>query len=191
MTRVSTINVFTRLRDQRGFMLAEQLVSIIFIGLLCIVVTAGLGAAMSAYRSITEQTHADMLLADAVERVSDEFAYALSVEGDQAIEEGEVLFVSATQHLEAALLSPEEEESSYDNAGIYMTFESDDTHPVYPIKIVPPRSNLIPVLDDVKYYRTAAGNMAAGTWSFRISIKSGDYSRTLAETTMTVKRIGS
>ena len=36
------------LRDQRGFMLAEQLVSIIFIGLLCIVVTAGLGAAMSA-----------------------------------------------------------------------------------------------------------------------------------------------
>ena len=108
------------LRDQRGFMLAEQLVSIIFIGLLCIVVTAGLGAAMSAYRSITEQTHADMLLADAVERVSDEFAYALSVEGDQAIEEGEVLFVSATQHLEAALLSPEEEESSYDLSLIHI-----------------------------------------------------------------------
>lgn len=180
-----------RLRDQRGFMLAEQLVSIIFIGMLCIIVAAGMGAAMSAYRSITEQTHANMLLADAVERVSDEFAYALSVEGEDDVEEGEVLFVSATQHLDAALLSPDREESSYGNAGIYMTFESDDTHPVHPIKIVPPRSNLIPVLEDVKYYRTAAGNMAAGTWSFRISIKSSDYSRTLAETTMTVKRIGS
>lgn len=39
--------LIARLRDTRGFMLAEQLVSIIFIGLLCIVVAAGLQAAMS------------------------------------------------------------------------------------------------------------------------------------------------
>ena len=41
------LRLHARLRDTRGFMLAEQLVSVIFIGLLGIIVAAGIGAAMS------------------------------------------------------------------------------------------------------------------------------------------------
>ena len=37
----------SRLRDTRGFMIAEQLTSIVFIGLLCVAVGVGLQVAMS------------------------------------------------------------------------------------------------------------------------------------------------
>ena len=45
----------SRLRDTRGFMIAEQLASIVFIGLLCVAVGVGLQVAMNSYTSITRQ----------------------------------------------------------------------------------------------------------------------------------------
>lgn len=38
----------SRLRDTRGFMIAEQLASIVFIGLLCVAVGVGLQVAMNS-----------------------------------------------------------------------------------------------------------------------------------------------
>lgn len=77
-------------RDTRGFMLAEQLVSIVFIGMLCIVVAAGLGAALAAYGSITTASNANMLLSQTVQEVNDELAFSLSADADSGA------FVSAT-----------------------------------------------------------------------------------------------
>ncbi|QOS68335.1 hypothetical protein GS424_000195 [Eggerthella guodeyinii] len=156
-------SLLARLRDTRGFMIAEQLISIIFIGLLCIAVTAGLQVAMNSYGRITTQTQADSMLSQAVEVVSDELVYALSVEADN------VTFVSATRHESATLRSGEQ--------GIWL--EADGTQ----YNLAPTENGLSPTLSDLSY------DAYAGTWSFRITIQSGGS--TLADTTMTVKRIGS
>ena len=159
-----------RLCDQRGFMLAEQLVSIIFIGLLCIVVAAGLGAAMSAYTNITKQTQADIMLSQAVEAVSDELVYALDVENDGLqSEENPLYFTSVTRH-ELAVLQQ-------DDRGIWLNAAGEQS------RLVPAENGLTPQLESLSY------NEATGIWSFEITIKSD--TTTLAETTMNVKRIGS
>lgn len=156
-------SLLARLRDTRGFMIAEQLISIIFIGLLCIAVTAGLQAAMNSYGRITLQTQADSMLSQAVEVVSDELVYAFGVEG------GSVAFVSATRHENATLRSDEQ--------GIWL--EAAGTQ----YNLASTENGLTPQLASLSYDATA------GTWSFRITIQSGGS--TLADTTMTVKRIGS
>lgn len=159
----------SRLRDTRGFMIAEQLISIIFIGLLCVAVAAGLGAAMSSYSRITLQTQADALLSQAVEQVSDELVYALEVEGDGVQSDGNPLyFTSATRH-ETAVLQTRED-------GIWLNCSA-------AARLASTKDGLAPQLASLSY------DAAAGTWSFRITVQSG--SSTLADTTMTVKRIGS
>lgn len=159
----------SRLRDTRGFMIAEQLISIIFIGLLCVAVAAGLGAAMSSYSRITLQTQADALLSQAVEQVSDELVYALEVEGDGVQSDGNPLyFTSATRH-ETAVLQTRED-------GIWLNCSA-------AARLASTKDGLTPQLASLSY------DAAAGTWSFRITVQSG--SSTLADTTMTVKRIGS
>lgn len=149
-------------------MLAEQLVSIIFIGLLCIAVAAGLGAAMSSYAKITLQTQADAMLSEAVEQVSDELVYALDV---AVSEDGSLKFTSATLHEDDVTLV-----SDAANTGIWLKGSSDSC-------LAPVQDGLTPTLDGLVY------NASDRTWTFHIAIDSGG--KTLAETTMTVKRIGS
>lgn len=161
-----------RLRDQRGFMLAEQLMSVIFIGLLCIVVSAGLGAALSAYGTITKQTTADNLLARAVESVSDEMAYARSVEdsGDFPA------YVSASYHETMQFYDPE---AGFSPNGIMLASDSAS------VTLVPSQNGLIPVLDSVVY------DEAANMWTFDISVREGEGLPALSQASLTVKRIGS
>ena len=121
----------SRLRDTRGFMIAEQLASIVFIGLLCVAVGVGLQVAMNSYTSITRQAQADALLQQAVE-VED---------------------------------------------GIWLNAAGERS------QIVPARDGLAPKLAELSY------NADNETWSFRITIASGED--VAAETAMTVKRIGS
>lgn len=158
-----------RLRDTRGFMIAEQLISIVFIWLLCIAVAAGLQAAMSSYGRITLQTQADAMLSQAVETVSDELAYALEVEADGVQTAGNPLyFTSATRH-ETAVLQTRED-------GIWLNCSA-------AARLAPAKDGLTPQLESLAY------DEAAGAWTFHITVASGDTVR--AETTMTVKRIGS
>ena len=89
----------SRLRDTRGFMIAEQLTSIVFIGLLCVAVGVGLQVAMNSYASITRQAQADALLQQAVEVVSDELTYARDVEGEGTqAPDNPLYFTSPTRH---------------------------------------------------------------------------------------------
>ncbi len=67
-----------RLRDTRGAFLAEHLMSVIFIGLLCVAISAGIGAALSSYRGVTQATDANMLLSRSIEAVKYELDYSLS-----------------------------------------------------------------------------------------------------------------
>lgn len=82
----------TRLSDTRGFALAEQLIGILFLGLLIVVIGAGLSAAMQAYRTANESTRANELLTRAVQEIGDELAFSLSVE----VAGGDPVFVSPT-----------------------------------------------------------------------------------------------
>ena len=98
----------SRLRDTRGFMIAEQLTSIVFIGLLCVAVGVGLQVAMNSYASITRQAQADALLQQAVEVVSDELTYARDVEGEGTqAPDNPLYFTSPTRHETSVLQSSE------------------------------------------------------------------------------------
>ncbi len=163
----------SRLRDTRGFMIAEQLASIVFIGLLCVAVGVGLQVAMNSYASITRQAQADALLQQAVEVVSDELTYARDVEGEGTqAPDNPLYFTSPTRHETSVLQSSETGED-----GIWLNAAGEQS------QIVPARDGLAPKLAELSY------NADNETWSFRITIASGED--VAAEAAMTVKRIGS
>lgn len=162
-----------RLRNQQGFMLAEQLVSVVFIGLLCIVVAAGLGAAMTAYGNITKQTRADSMLSDTVELVSDQLGFA---QGAVSADGVSATFVSATTHTQVQLLSTE--------AGIILRNIEDGVETI----LVPIRSGMRPAISVL----LAADQKS---WSITVEIHSenaAEGTNSLAEVqNLTVQRIGS
>lgn len=165
----------SRLRDTRGFMLGEHLISILFIGLLCVAVTAGLQAAMNSYSRITVQTKANAMLMQAVEEVSDELTYALEVEGDGVqSDENPLYFTSSTRH-EIALLQSDGQQ------GIWLNAEGAQA------LLAPAEDGLTPRLEMLSY------NDASKTWSFELGVYAeGDVAQdALAKTTMNVLRIGS
>ena len=174
---LDTASLRSRLRDTRGFMIAEQLASIVFIGLLCVAVGVGLQVAMNSYTSITRQAQADALLQQAVEVVSDELTYARDVENSGAQTDGNPLyFTSPTRHEPAVLQSRDAGEDGIED-GIWLNAAGEQS------QIVPARDGLAPKLAELSY------NADNETWSFRITIASGED--VAAETAMTVKRIGS
>lgn len=73
----------SKLRNEDGFTLAELLVSVVFIGLLCIVISLGLGAALSAYGTVTQESNSHQLLARSTQEITDELAFSLSVDTDK------------------------------------------------------------------------------------------------------------
>ena len=163
----------SRLRDTRGFMIAEQLASIVFIGLLCVAVGVGLQVAMNSYTSITRQAQADALLQQAVEVVSDELTYARDVEGEGTqAPDNPLYFTSPTRHEPAVLQSRDAGEDGIED-GIWLNAAGEQSA----------RDGLAPKLAELSY------NADNETWSFRITIASGED--VAAETAMTVKRIGS
>lgn len=153
-------------------MLAEQLVSVIFIGLLSVVVAAGLGAAMSAYANITRQTTADNLLARSVELVSDELVYSLSVEGEGSFP----AFVSASTRETMQFYSPDDGET---RQGIMIAGATTAT------TLVPSQSGLVPSLNNLVYDKDT------NTWTFDVIVREDAQSSPLAQASLTVKRIGS
>ncbi len=143
-----------RLRDTRGFMLAEQLVSVIF-------VAAGLGAALSAYGSITTSSNASMVLSQAVQEVSDELSFSLSASPDGS-------FVSETTRAPATMDS--------DGSGIVMKSTTGTT------VLIPSKNGLTPGFSSVPSY-----DASSNTWTFAITVKNGDA--IVAEQAMTVGRV--
>lgn len=157
-----------RLKNTQGFMLAEQLISIVFIGLLCIAIAAGLGAAMSAYANITTQTSADTLLSQAVEVVSDQLAFA---QGDCAAAGGSASFVSASTHTAVSL-------SAQDGAIVL----SDTTG----------TTTLVPVTDSLSLQTSFSYDDVARMWTCSVSVYSNTQTEPLAKAeNLQVTRMGS
>ncbi|MEG0619777.1 MAG: hypothetical protein RR477_01455, partial [Raoultibacter sp.] len=76
-----------RLSDTRGFMLGEQLISIVFLGMLCLVVAAGTGAAMSNYTAITQAATCQAVTDDAIARINAELQFAQDPVWDDSLQE--------------------------------------------------------------------------------------------------------
>lgn len=174
-----------RLRDTRGFMLGEHVLSIVFLGLLCIAIAAGLSAALSSYAAITKQTKADAMLARAVEEVSDQLTYALSVEGSDArIVLDNPSFVSPSTKASSRIVS--------NDAGIVLTTLVNGKETA----LVPCEYGLIPKVENIEYRpryddydEVLAGQ---NEWGFTVAVyEDSKTDAPLAETTMSILRIGS
>lgn len=162
-----TARLLAKLKSTQGFMLAEQLVSIIFFGLLCIIVAAGLGVVMSAYADITQQTQAQALLSRTVEEVNDELAFARDVEG--------ITFVSESVHARVEFVDTPEGISLRGNG-----IQTGTTGKTETVLLIPAAGSLVPSLTNLTY--------SNNTWKFTVTINQN--SNAVATSQMTVARIG-
>ena len=120
-------------------------------------------------------THLDVYKRQEV--VSDELTYARDVEGEGTqAPDNPLYFTSPTRHETAVLQSRDAGEDGIED-GIWLNAAGERS------QIVPARDGLAPKLAELSY------NADNETWSFRITIASGED--VAAETAMTVKRIGS
>lgn len=137
--------VRVRLHDTSGVILAEQLVSILFIGLLCVAVAAGIGAAMTSYVHITQQTDAQQILMRAIDEIDGELVYARDVAGES--------FVSPTTHTEVVLTA--------DERGIVLVAADGDASTV----LVGGSDGLVPGFEEGPTY-----DVTTNSWSYRVVI---------------------
>ena len=169
-----------KLRNTQGFMLGEQLIRVIFIGLLCIAVGAGLSAALTVFSNVTQVTESQALLNRAVQEVSDELAYACDVERGSA----PLSFVSNSVHARVTLI----DETAADAQGIALQgagIKSGDPTKDETVLLIPSMGNFVPQIKDLAYEE------ASKLWTFTINIVQKDTtSNVLATTAMTVARIG-
>lgn len=173
----------SRLCDTHGFTLAEQLVSILFLGLLCVVIGVGLNAALQAYRVANESTRANELLARAVEEVSDELAFARSVD----VSGSDPVYVSSVTKTPVQLgndpngrgiiLAP----AAIDGVG-------SDTQEAQ--ILVASSHGLVVEISDVAFIDNQGDNDKRNTWNYRIEVKRDGDQAVVAETRMAVAWIG-
>ncbi|WP_139651333.1 hypothetical protein [Raoultibacter phocaeensis] len=187
--------VRAKLRDTHGFALAEQLIGILFLGLLIVVIGAGLSAAMQAYRTANESTRANELLTRAVQEVGDELAFALSVKtvGDDPI------YVSPTTKTPVKIGNAE------NGKGIALIAQTDaETQTSLAVDASPTTLLVASALDPIQASSTAGLTVsisnvaysedesasAKGIWTFTIEVRQNGQNRVLAATDMSVARIG-
>lgn len=167
-----------KLKSNDGFMLAEQLLSMIFIGLLCVAVGAGMGAAMSAFASISTKTESQALLNQAVQKVSDEFVFSKGdVRGTQ--------YASPSVNGRVQLVNM----SAGNNVGIAFRGNGIGTGVVgadEDVLFIPAVDNLVPVISGVAY------NSISKTWTFTIDVRQDNATGAVIATSgaMTVLRVG-
>lgn len=152
-----------RLHDTSGFVLAEQLVSIVFIGLLCVAVAAGLSAAFAAYANITQQADAQQMIVRSIGEVNGELVYSRDISHDR--------FVSATTHTEVWLTS--------DEGGIVLDAVDGSASTV----LVGGSDGLVPGFAEGPVY-----DVTTNSWSYRVVISDLRGGEVLAQD-MVVKRM--
>ncbi|MEG2212156.1 MAG: hypothetical protein RRX88_06720, partial [Raoultibacter sp.] len=166
-----------KLRDTRGFMIGEQLVSIIFLGLLCMVVAAGTGAAMNSYAAVTQVATAQSLTNDAVARINDELQFAREPLGVLSGKDG-MTFVRAKTNKTVTLTN--------DSAKGDIVLKEGGATVVS--TLATPSGVLVPTLRNVVYNPNK-------TWTYTIDIMKRDATATgpgvsIKSTTITCQQIG-
>lgn len=181
--RQRAVSVRSRIHSTQGFTLAEQLISILFLGLLCIVIGVGLNAALQAYRVANESTRANELLARAVEEVSDELAFARSVDAPG----NDPVYVSSVTKTPVRL------GNASDGKGIALVAASSDAGgnaEQTPRVLVASSHGLIVEISEVAFNGNQGDNNKQSTWNYRIEVKRESDRGVVAETRMTVAWIG-
>lgn len=153
-----------RLVSTAGFTLAEQLISIIFIGLLCVLISTGIGAAMAIHGNVSQEAEANQLLTRTMQEVSDELTYSVSVQSDNQT------FESSTT------LTPVKFINTSDGIALQEVGTGAATH-----LIIPGANSLVPQFETLPSYRSSDN-----TWVYNIVIKKGD--ETLASQDMVIAR---
>lgn len=181
----------SRLRDTRGFTLAELLISVVFLGLLVVVIGVGLNAALQSYRIANESTRANELLTRAVEEVSDELAFAsFEAEGDQEPDsptggKNAPSFVSPTTKQPVTI------GNDADGRGIVLVPQkpgADATRD--PVLLVASSHGLTVGIFNVAFNDDKTDNGKKNTWDFRIDVRQQGSNTVIASTDMTVAWIG-
>lgn len=160
-----------KLRSTAGFTLAEQLISMIFIGLLCIAVGTGISVAMNTFGKVNDQTNADQLLMRTIQEVNSELAYSESVEAAS----GTYSYISPSSGTRVTLAS--------DSRGIVIKGTDIGGTGVNEVVLVPTANDMVPSFKSLSYQNTN------NTWQYTVSIaRTGSPTSTLAEQSMTVAR---
>ena len=165
-----------KLCNTQGFVRAEQMASILFIGLLCVIISVGLAAAFQSYRLAQETTRSHELLARAISEVNDELAFAHSIEGSGA----DCAYVSPTTHTLVRL------KNSANGTGI--VFAEAAQSPATETLFIPSLKDLSLAITQVEYNDDAITNDYH--WSYRIEVLRASDKTVLAGTDMTVAWIG-
>lgn len=175
------------LRDTRGFVFAEQLIAIVFLGLLVVAIGVGLNVAFNSYRLANESTRANELLTRAVEEVSDELAFSpidkVEIENESGVESYDYYLMSSTLKVPANL------GNDPDGKGIVLVPREAGAQ-ANPALLVASSHGLTVEIFNVVFTEAKADNNNQNTWSFRIEVKQQGSSDVIASTTMTVAWIG-
>jgi hypothetical protein len=159
-----------KLKSTAGFTLAEQLMSVLFIGFLSIAVSVGIGAALAAYGAATDAANANQLLSRSVQEINNELAYSLTAE-DQGSR-----FVSPSTR------TPVEFGNDATDNGITLSGIDLGGSDVDSVLFVPKADDLVPYFSELPRY-----TVLTNTWSYTLQItKKGVV---LKEQEMTVVRV--
>lgn len=172
-----------KLASIEGFMLGEQLISIIFIGLLCIALSAGLSAALTVFGNVSAKTQAQSLLNRAVDQVGDELVFS-HIEEDTPTN----FFVSDSMYAEVQLVNaPDQAGIALQGDGITTGVSSNEGEWVL---LVSAADDLVPRFAE---NQTPVYQPDTDTWTFTIEVVSRnarDDAAPLSRSQMTVVRVG-
>lgn len=154
-----------KLASNEGFSLAELLISMVFIGLLCLVIAAGIGAALAAYGNITTQSNANQLLSRSMQEISDELMYATKVESDNS-------FVSANTNTRVKFENSSE--------GILLQGEGVGGSGIDSVLLIPAVDNLVATIDQPVY------DPKTNCWIYAVTIQNSVSGDRITDQTMTV-----
>ena len=151
-------NKHSKLKNKRGFSLAELLIVILIISLAGLAMSEGFRVIHKTYHQIVQKANAETLLSTTVYKVSNYLRYADDVNPDTK------QFLDTTSGYTISLSNPTDaSESSME--GIVVRYYSGDTkiesHPILSEKTM--TNNLVPSLDSIEWKKQDSSNIVSFT----------------------------
>lgn len=80
-------SVLDVLHSQKGFSLAELMITLILVGLITLAVAGGVGMVVRSYSKVVDRADAEQLLSTAVSRITDELSYAMPYDAKNTVKD--------------------------------------------------------------------------------------------------------
>jgi|GEM_PF-5818788 len=175
------------LRSNNGFTIAEQLVTLIIVGLVTMAVAVGVSIAVNAFRDIRNVTDSNAALSDTVTTITDELRFATGVQA-QTIGGATVYSYDSTVRDYRMYLA--DSTSGITVNSINRTEEVGTTAAGTASTALLPIANTGTTSSDAKYIahlKSLSYNSATQTWTVDVYVTNG--TRTLDSGTFTVKAV--